>query len=200
MTAWRTRITGAGTADPAELRANPRNWRVHPDAQQQALAGALDAVGWVTGVIVNTRTGLIVDGHLRVALAAARGEPSIPVQFVDLDEREEAIVLASIDPISTLAGRDASLLADLVADLDLGDNPLAAMLEDYAGFADEAEFPTLPTGDRPDIRQMTFTVTAAQEGVIKQALAKAKSAGFVETGNANSNGNALAAVCAAFVE
>jgi len=31
---------------PAELAANPRNWRKHPEAQQAALAGVLSEVGW----------------------------------------------------------------------------------------------------------------------------------------------------------
>jgi hypothetical protein len=45
--AWRNRITGIGEEAPDQLLANPGNWRVHPKAQQDALAGALDAVGWV---------------------------------------------------------------------------------------------------------------------------------------------------------
>ncbi len=45
--AWRNRIVGAGEEAPDQLLANPGNWRVHPKAQQDALAGALDEVGWV---------------------------------------------------------------------------------------------------------------------------------------------------------
>ena len=43
---WRNRITGSGEEAPDQLLANPANWRIHPKAQQDALAGALDAVGW----------------------------------------------------------------------------------------------------------------------------------------------------------
>jgi hypothetical protein len=46
-TGWRNRITGSGEEAPDQLLANPANWRIHPKAQQDALAGALDAVGWV---------------------------------------------------------------------------------------------------------------------------------------------------------
>ena len=41
--AWRNRITGSGEEAPDQLLANPANWRIHPKAQQDALAGALDA-------------------------------------------------------------------------------------------------------------------------------------------------------------
>lgn len=84
---WANRIVGAGEEPPDQLLANPRNWRVHPKGQQDALAGALDEVGWVTGVIVNRRSGCVVDGHLRVSLAISRGEVSVPVQYVDLGMR-----------------------------------------------------------------------------------------------------------------
>lgn len=43
---WRNGIVGSGEEAPDQLLANPANWRIHPKAQQDALAGALDAVGW----------------------------------------------------------------------------------------------------------------------------------------------------------
>jgi hypothetical protein len=46
----RNRITGSGEEAPDQLLAHPANWRIwriRPKAQQDALAGALDQVGWV---------------------------------------------------------------------------------------------------------------------------------------------------------
>jgi len=37
--ARRNRITGTGEEAPDQLLANPANWRIHPKAQQDALAG-----------------------------------------------------------------------------------------------------------------------------------------------------------------
>ena len=105
-TTWRNRIIGSGEEAPDQLLANPANWRIHPKAQQGALAGALDAVGWVQQVLVNRRSGFVVDGHARVALALSRGEPTVPVLYVDLNPDEEALVLATLDPIGAMAKRD----------------------------------------------------------------------------------------------
>lgn len=126
---FRNRITGSGMEAPEQLLANPRNWRVHPKAQETALAAVLDEVGWVQNVIVNQRTGNVVDGHLRVSLAISRGEPSIPVVYVDLDENEEGLVLATIDPLSAMAGTDKDLLAQLLGDVVTTNADLQAMLE-----------------------------------------------------------------------
>ncbi len=65
---WRNRIVGHGEEDADQLLANPANWRIHPRAQRDALAGVLSEVGWVQDVIINRRTGHVVDGHLRVSL------------------------------------------------------------------------------------------------------------------------------------
>lgn len=117
LSSFRNRIVGHGSAAPDQLLANPRNWRVHPREQRDALATVLAQVGWVQEVIVNQRTGFVVDGHLRVALALEREEPEVPVKYVDLSEDEEALVLATIDPLSAMAGVDTEKLAELLADL-----------------------------------------------------------------------------------
>jgi DNA modification methylase len=149
-TGWRNRITGAGEEAPDQLLANPANWRIHPKAQQDALAGALDAVGWVQQVLVNRRTGFVVDGHARVALALSRGEPTVPVLYVDLDPEEEALVLATLDPIGAMAGRDDEKLKALLADVTVDDAGLLALLGDLvgsepkAGLTDPDEVPEPP--------------------------------------------------------
>lgn len=147
---WRNRITGSGQEAPDQLVANPANWRIHPKTQQDALAGALDAVGWVQQVMVNRRTGFVVDGHARVALAISRGEPSVPVLYVDLSPDEEALVLATLDPIGAMAGRDDEKLRALLADVTVDDAGLLALLgelagsEPKAGLTDPDEVPELP--------------------------------------------------------
>jgi hypothetical protein len=76
----------SGEEAPGQLLANPANWRIHPKAQQDALAGALDQVGWVQQVMVTSgpASSLTV---MRVALAISRNEPSVPVLTVRVDRR-----------------------------------------------------------------------------------------------------------------
>jgi DNA modification methylase len=130
---WRSRITGSGEEAPDQLLAHPLNWRIHAKAQQDALAGALDQVGWVQNVIVSKRSGFVVDGHARVALALTRGEATVPVVYVDLDPEEEALVLATLDPIGAMATADTEKLEELLAGITVDDAGLAALLGDLAG-------------------------------------------------------------------
>lgn len=113
---WSNRIAGSGDVAPKDLIPNPRNWRTHSENQRAAVGGILAEVGWVQKVIVNQRTGNLVDGHLRVEEAIAAGAPTVPVVYVDLSQEEEDLVLLSLDPLGELAGRSKRMLADLLGD------------------------------------------------------------------------------------
>ena len=130
--AWENRITGEAAVDPATLTANPLNWRTHPKNQVAALRGSLDSLGWVQRIIVNTTTGHVVDGHARLEEALATREAEVPVVYVELTEDEERQALATLDPISALAGAESAALDALLASVISADVPgaLAEMLAD----------------------------------------------------------------------
>lgn len=137
---WQNRIVGEAMVDAAELHANPLNFRTHGADQQRALNGAIERLGWIQRVIVNKRTGLIVDGHLRAQLAL-RHEQQVPVIYVDLDEEEERIALASIDPIAAMAGQDDANLAQLLAGIETGNAGLDAFLNELRAGLDDQRKP-----------------------------------------------------------
>lgn len=132
---WRNRMVGEGTEAPDQLLANPRNWRIHPHEQEQALVAVLDKVGWVTRVIVNKRTGFVIDGHLRVASAISRGEASVPVTYVDLTEAEEMQILATFDATTGMAVMDAEKYRDLVAEAGIDSADMLLAVEHAADLA-----------------------------------------------------------------
>ena len=118
---WQNRIVGHGEEAPDQLLANPRNWRIHSQAQQDALSSVLEHVGLVQSVVVNQRSGFVVDGHLRVALALRSEQATVPVTYVDLTDEEERVVLASLDSITAMAGTDEEKLSELLASVDRED-------------------------------------------------------------------------------
>ena len=79
MADWKNRIVGYDDVSTNELKANPRNWRKHNKRQEETLDEVMTNVGIVQNIVVNKRTGLIVDGHLRLELASKRKQPFVPV-------------------------------------------------------------------------------------------------------------------------
>ena len=128
--ALKNRIVGSGNENPAKILANPKNWRSHSAAQKEALSGLLEEVGWVAQVLINKRTGRLIDGHLRVEIGKQRKEKEIPVVYVDLSAKEEALVLAALDPVGDLAGKDSKRLRALIAELDPVSESLKEFLDD----------------------------------------------------------------------
>ena len=129
---WVNRIVGYGEEAPDQLLANPKNWRIHPKPQQDALSGVLHEVGVVQNILVNRTTGNVVDGHLRVALAISENQPLIPVTYVELSEAEEAEILATLDPLAAMAATDKDQLEALLREVSSGDDAVTAMLADMA--------------------------------------------------------------------
>ena len=140
---WKNRIIGTGVEKADQLLANPLNWRIHPKHQQEALEAVLNEVGWVQQVIVNKRTGHVVDGHLRVALALRREEEEVPVVYVDLSEDEERVILATIDPLAGMAVPDKDALRSLLDSTNASSEQvkelLAKVREDHAPDEDDED-------------------------------------------------------------
>jgi hypothetical protein len=54
-------------------------------------------------------------------MAIRSGQPTVPITFVDLSDEEEALILATIDLVTGLAGTNQELLDSLITDIRLSD-------------------------------------------------------------------------------
>lgn len=80
----RDRIKELRRVRAGDLVPNPKNWRKHPESQQNALRGVLAEIGYADALIVRELPDgrlMIVDGHLR---AETTPDQIVPVLVVDL--------------------------------------------------------------------------------------------------------------------
>lgn len=187
-----------------DLIRNPGNWRTHPEAQRDAMRGVLAEIGFAGACIAyETPEGLVlIDGHLRADLTP---EQEIPVLVLDVNEKEAGQLLASFDPLSAMAEADQDQLGELLHGMEFDSESAMEMLEKLAADvgvfeADETELPDLESGDKSPFQTLTFTLSDDQAGDLQAAIAAAKGEGpFYDTGNENSNGNALARIVEAYI-
>lgn len=129
----RDRIKAFRRVAARDLQPHPRNWRIHPPAQQKALRAMLAEVGYAGALLAREQVDgslQLIDGHLR---AETTPDQFVPVLVLDVDEDEANKLLAFWDPLSALAGRDekqAQLLASLVV---TSNSDLQKMLDDLRG-------------------------------------------------------------------
>lgn len=125
---WQNRIVRYGSEAPDQLLANPLNPRRHDRYQQRAMEALLREVGFVQDVIVNERTGTLIDGHMRVMLAMRANVPTVPVKYVDLSPEEEAAAIATLDATTKLADADGEAFEALLREISTGEEALQEML------------------------------------------------------------------------
>lgn len=130
MADWKNRIVGYDDVSTNELKANPRNWRKHNKRQEETLDEVMTNVGIVQNIVVNKRTGLIVDGHLRLELASKRKQPFVPVTYIDISEEEEALIMSTFDPVGALAQTDNKLLKELTDTMSSWTDNVGTMLNE----------------------------------------------------------------------
>ncbi|MCZ6655558.1 MAG: DNA methyltransferase [Planctomycetota bacterium] len=127
----RDRIKSLRRVKAKDLIPNPKNWRSHPEAQQNAMRGVLAEVGWADAALVReTPDGLmLIDGHLRAEIDP---DAKIPVLVLNVDEAEADLILATHDPLTAMAEASGKELGELLNGLDLEHNGLQSMLDSLA--------------------------------------------------------------------
>ena len=116
MAEIRNRIKELRQVKASELKRNPKNWRTHPPEQREALEGVLSEIGYADALIAReTPDGLeLVDGHLR---AETTPDAEVPVLVLDINEKEADLMLATFDPLASMAGLDALALNTLMENI-----------------------------------------------------------------------------------
>ena len=132
----RDRIKELRRVRAKELCPNPRNWRTHGKRQREVLRGILAEVGYADALLARELPDgrlMLIDGHLR---AETTPEQEVPVLVLDVDEQEAEKLLAMIDPIAALAGRNDAMLAELAERLDFESDTLGDMLKEMTNSPD----------------------------------------------------------------
>ena len=200
-----------------DLTPDDRNANQGTERGQYMVAQSLEQYGAGRSILVD-KHGKIVAGNkthqaalekgFGVQVVQTDGTSLVVVQRTDLDlDSPEGRALAVADNRASEVGLswDVVNLGEIAAEVDLSGlfhaDELDAILsaiptaDDWAG-----ALGALPDGDRAPFQQMTFTLSDDQAEQVKRALERAKHlAPFVDTGNENSNGNALARVCEVFI-
>lgn len=145
----RDRVKELRRVQASELKAHPQNWRTHGAAQQAALRGALDEVGFAGALLARELEDgslELIDGHLRAETSA---DALVPVLVLDVTADEANKILLTHDPIAAMAGANEGQLDRLLAQTEFESAELTALLKQVASDAAAAE-QALAVPDRPE--------------------------------------------------
>jgi len=187
-----------------EYARNPRK----NDHAVDRVAAAIREFGFRVPILAKSDK-TIVDGHLRLKAAKKLGLEEVPVLLCDdMTDIQVRAFRLSVNKVSEFADWDDEMLrVELDAlgvdgfDLELTgfslDEIQALSFDDEA----ETEMPELADGDKEPYQQKTFTLHDEQAAIVDDAITLARTNPLSDTGvNENSNGNALALICAQWLE
>jgi len=123
----RNRIRELRTVRASSLAANSKNWRVHPQAQVDAMQGILNEIGYAGALLARELPDgslVLIDGHLR---AETTPDEMVPVLILDVTAEEADKLLLSYDPLAAMAESNAEALESLLASVSTNDAGLQAL-------------------------------------------------------------------------
>ncbi len=171
----RLRNKGIRRVRVAEIEDAPFNFRTHPEAQQAALGGTIDEIGFYGYPDVwEPAPGRLqlCDGHLRKELLLAKygAEAEIDVNVTDFDEGEAKKATLTKDPLAAMAESDPVKLDALLRDVQTGDAAIQQMLADLADEAGLYQDDQPETGRDLDIKPQFSILIKCDDEVQQRAI------------------------------
>lgn len=187
------------TYDELRSRLHDRNWRLHPQDQQDSVAAGQANVGWADVAVLNRTTGNMLDGHGRVEDERIPGTEKCPVLLGTWSEAQEKTILASLDSIGVLATANEKQFKKLLENIKYEGLPeLETALETSANLydiefatpdevttetdsaddqtlAEPADIPPIPHAEKPSTARITLFLTDADREDLRDRLTFLKS-------------------------
>lgn len=175
--------------DIDELIPYENNARIN-DKAIDIVANSIQEFGFKNPVIID-KNKVIVAGHTRVEACKKLGIDKVPCIIADdlTEEQIKAFRLAD-NKVAEVAEWDYNKLDAELAQIELDMSKFNFDIKDINVDDFGTDF-TLPSGDKGDIEQMTFTLHKEQAELIRYAISITKNEVVETFGNSNSNGNAI---------
>lgn len=180
------------------IKPYKNNAKKHPREQIDQIKKSIQEFGNNDPIAVWNNE--IVEGHGRYLALQELGGGTIPIIRLDelTDEQRKAYTLVH-NKLTMNSDFDFNILDSEIAeiDIDMSEFGFDSIDVDSDMFGTDFE---LPSGDKENIEQMTFTLASEQADKIRQALEMVRDEVHETFGNENKNGNAIYEVVRQWVE
>jgi len=126
----RDRIRELRRVPASQLIPNLKNWHRHPDKQRKAMRAVLEEIGYADALLARQDDSghlILIDGHLRADVTPTQ---DVPVLILDVTAAEADKILATLDPLASMAEFDTDAWTALIEDIDSDLPDFRALLEE----------------------------------------------------------------------
>lgn len=179
------------------IKPYENNAKLHDQTQIENVAESIKQFGFQQPIVVD-KNRVIIIGHCRFEASKALGLEKVPCIIADNLTDEQVKALRIIDNKTNESEWDLDLLSAELEDLDLSNFEIDFGIVSPEDYGEDFE---LPSDDKSNMEQITFTLTSEQMAVVKGCL---EDVSIDESenmyGNTNKNGNAIYEVCKQWAE
>lgn len=192
-----------------DLKTDDKNFNKHSEFGMQLLEKSLRKFGGARSIVID-KNNRVIAGNATVEAAADIGLDEVEV--VESDGKKIIAVKRTDINLNTKKGRELALadnaiaVKNIVLDAEIIEAELSQSIAGEWGVISNTDLINLdelsddfnlPSGDKSNLEQITFTLTKEQADIIKESLAEVKKNRLHEeyemynSKNDNSNGNAI---------
>ncbi len=116
--------------DIESLIPDPENARTHDDKNLAAIRGSIKQFDVVEPLVVLKKNNVVLGGNGRLEVMKGMGFKTVPVHYVDLDDKKAKALALALNRTAELAGWDMERLQEQLKEID--DPELIGFDDDFA--------------------------------------------------------------------
>lgn len=182
-----------------DIKTYENNAKLHPAEQIEQIKKSIQEFGFNDPIAID-ENNVIIEGHGRYIACTELGIKEVPIiRLEGLDEEHKKAYMLVHNKLTMNSDFDIELLSYELEDISID-------MSDYGFDMDDIDIDELgtdfelPSGDKGNIEQITFTLSSEQAVQIKSALDMVDISNVKTYGNENRNGNKIYGIVSQWVE
>ena len=123
--------------DIEALIPDPENARTHDDKNLAAIRGSIKQFDVVEPLVVQKSSNIVLGGNGRLEVLKSMGAKTVPVHYVDIDDKKAKALALALNRTAELAGWDMERVKEQLAEID---DPELIGFDESFGKIDDDDF------------------------------------------------------------
>ena len=104
--------------DIEALIPDPENARTHDDKNLAAIRGSIKQFDVVEPLVVQRSSNIVLGGNGRLEVLKSLGHKTVPVHYIDIDDKKAKALALALNRTAELAGWDMERVKEQLAEID----------------------------------------------------------------------------------
>ena len=161
--------------DIEALIPDPENARTHDDKNLAAIRGSIKQFDVVEPLVVQRSSNIVLGGNGRLEVLKSLGHKTVPVHYIDIDDKKAKALALALNRTAELAGWDMERVKEQLAEID--DPGLIGFDDDFGKIEEDDDFKFKEPKDESE-KQLKIVITFEDDQEMEDVFAELNDRGF----------------------